>query len=445
MGNAIERRGNDLVVSAPGPLRGTGSVPGDKSVSHRVLLAGALVSGRLEVFNLSPCADVAVSRACVEALGVRVEATGDNAVVVWGRGPTGLAGAPARLGCGRSGTTLRLLAGVLAGQERDFILDGDEQLRARPMDRLVDPLTALGARIDAPGGHPPVTGRGGGLKGATVPLRRASAQVGSAVVLAALNARGTTTVVYPAPVRDHTEALLARLRAPVTRAGCTTRVTGPVTSLAPPPGGLRVPGDISAAAYLLAAGALVEASAVTVTGVGLNPGRTGFLRIMTAMGARLEIRPDPADLWEPTGTVAVASGPLEATEVDGPRVPQAIDELPLVAVLATQARGVTRVTGAQELRVKESDRIAAIVTGLRRLGADIRAAPDGFVVRGPTPLVGTAVSGQADHRIVMALAVAGLVAKGVTRVLGASYVDDSFPGFEAAVNDLAAASAPAGA
>lgn len=429
-----------------GPLRGTAPLVGDKSISHRALILGAVADGPTTLRNLSPCRDVGRTRDALRALGVAIRPAGGGdagdgtAVVVHGRGVAGLDGPAVEVQCGDSGTTLRLLAGLLAGQARAFTLDGDPGLRRRPMARVVAPLRAMGADID--GDRPPLRGRGHRpLRAAEAVLAQASAQVGSAVLLAALNADGETRVRYPAPVRDHTERMLAAMGAPIAWDGASTRLAGPVARLHPlddGTGAYRVPDDVSAAAFLLCAAALVPGSAVRLPGVGVNPGRTGLLEILGAMGAPVDVGDLAARAGEPVATLAVAAAPLRAAAVSRAVVPRAIDELPLVAVLATQAAGRTVVAGAEELRVKECDRIAAIVDGLGRLGARIEARPDGFVVDGPTPLCGARVEGRGDHRIVMALAVAGLVASGTTTVTDAGRTADSYPGFAAALAALGA-------
>lgn len=434
-----------LTIHGPsGPLRGLAPLVGDKSISHRALILSALADGPATLRNLSPCRDVRRTLDALAALGIEIRPAGADpaAVVVHGRGVGGLGGGAVALACGDSGTTLRLLAGLLAGQARAFTLDGDAGLRRRPMARVIDPLRAMGAEIDAEDGRPPIRGRGHHpLRSVDAALAQASAQVGSAVLLAALNADGDTRVRYPAPVRDHTERMLAAMGAPIAWDGTATRLRGPVARLEPlddGSGAYRVPDDISAAAFLLCAAALVPGSAVRLPGVGVNPGRTGLIDILGAMGARLEVVARAERAGEPIATLLGEAAPLHGITVDGPLVPRAIDELPLVAVLGTQARGRTVVADAAELRVKECDRIAAIVDGLGRLGASIAARPDGFVVDGPTPLRGAPVDGHADHRIVMALAVAGLVAGGTTTVTDAGRTADSYPGFAQALAALGA-------
>jgi 3-phosphoshikimate 1-carboxyvinyltransferase len=428
-----------LTVGAAAPLGGSAPLVGDKSISHRALLLAALADGPTRIRNLSPCADVGRTLACLTELGVVIDRVAPDEVTVQGRGPNGLGGPAVTLDCGDSGTTMRLLAGLLAGQQRAFTLDGAAGLRRRPMERVVAPLVAMGAHLQATDGHLPLRGRGGGLQGIEVNLAVASAQVGSAVLLAALNARGRTRVHYPTPVRDHTERMLAAMAAPVTWDGRTTTLDGLVGTLAPLGGGdATVPEDASAAAFLLAAAALVPGSLIRLTQVGMNPGRTGLLEVLSRMGASVRVTEPTERTGEPVANVELTAAPLQAVDVARDLVPRLIDELPLVAVLATQARGRTVVRDAGELRLKESDRIAAIVDGLSRLGADVVAAADGFAVTGPTPLAGTTVDGHDDHRIVMALAVAGLVASGQTVVTDAHRLGDSFPGFAGALAALGA-------
>lgn len=428
--------GSTIVIHGIGPLSGGTPLVGDKSVSHRALLLGALCDGPTRVRNLSPCGDVARTLACLEQLGIAIDRASAREVVVHGKGIAGLAGPPVELDCGDSGTTMRLLAGLLSGQDRAFVLDGSPALRRRPMERVVGPLRAMGATIGAADGCPPLHGHGGNLTGADITLDKASAQVGSAVLLAGLNAVGPTTVRYPQPVRDHTARLLAALGAPVRWDGTASQLAGSVSTLAAPDDGLTVPDDISAAAFLLTAAAVVPGSTVRLPAVGVNPGRTGIIDILAQMGARLSTTDWSTRGSEPVATLTLSQAPLVAIAVNRTVVARTIDELPLIAVLGSQATGRTVVSDAAELRVKESDRIAAIVDGLSRLGARIEARPDGFVVEGPTPLSGATVDGRGDHRIVMALAVAGLAASGETVVTGAERIADSFPGFVGAMTAL---------
>lgn len=427
-----------LVVRGGRPLRGSIRVPGDKSISHRALILGALADGPEPtcIAGLSACADVRATRRALEHLGAHIEGEPDGEVRIHGRGPQGLAGPPVRLDCQDSGTTMRLLAGLLAGQRRRFRLEAAPSLQRRPMNRVVEPLGRMGAELRALGeaGRPPLEGEGRALRGADLRLPRASAQVGSALLLAALNAQGETRVHYPAPVRDHTERLLAAMAAPIAWDARSSTLVGPVRHLARPGGGaITVPGDLSSAAFLLCAAAILPGSRIRLPGVGINPGRTGILDILRAMGAPVAVSGWRQSAGEPLADLATAAAELAAIGLGQPLVPRAIDELPLLAVLGARARGRTVLIEAGELRLKESDRIEAICSGLRRMGADIVATEAGFIVEGPGELRGAELDGRGDHRIVMALAVAGLAATGETRIRGAERIGDSYPGF---VEDL---------
>jgi 3-phosphoshikimate 1-carboxyvinyltransferase len=327
---------------------------------------------------------------------------------------------------------MRLLAGALAGRPLRAVLSGDPQLLRRPMERVAAPLRRMGARIETSAGTPPVTLDGGALRGARHRLPVASAQVKSAILLAGLRAEGETAVTEPHPSRDHTERLLAWLGAPIRRDDPRTVRVGPAALKGLT---LRVPGDVSSAAFLAAAGALVPGSDIAVEDVGLNPTRTGFLRALARMGAEVEtevLEEEP----EPRGRLRVRPCPLTGIEVGAGDVPGIVDELPLLGLVATAAEGETRVTGAGELRVKESDRIAGLVAGLRALGARAEELPDGFVVEGPTRLGGGAADARGDHRLAMTFAVAGLVAAGPVHVTGMGRAADSFPGFLRTLEDL---------
>lgn len=420
------------VGPATAPLTGVRRVPGDKSISHRAAILAALAHGESRVRGFSPAGDCLATLAVLAALGVGVART-DDAVLVDGGGPAGLRVPRGPLDCARSGTTMRLGAGMLAAAPFASTLTGDPQLLRRPMDRVAEPLRLMGAEVQlAEGGRPPLTILGRPLRGMEYRLPVPSAQVKSAILLAGLQASGTTTVTEAVPARDHTERLLRAMGAPVRsrEAGAERLVTveaGPLDPI-----DLVVPGDFSSAASLLAAAVLLPGSDLVVGGVGLNPGRTGFLGILGRMGAVLEVR-RAEDGVEPWGDVWVRHGELQGTTVDAGDVPSSIDELPLLGVVATQAEGVTEVRGAGELRVKESDRIAGLVGGLRALGADAEELPDGFVVRGPVRLRGGLLDGRGDHRLAMAFAVAGLIASEPVRVVGMEFVADSFPGFLASL------------
>ncbi len=410
-------------------LRGAARVPADKSITHRGLILGAVATGESRLANPSPAGDCAATLTCLQALGVQVEqAPGEWRIR--GLGLRGLQEPTDALDCCRSGTTMRLLAGLLSGQEGLFVLRGDPQLHRRPMGRIVEPLRAMGAQITgrAGGKFPPLVVQGSPLRGTVHHLTVASAQVKSCLLLAGLLAEGTTTVHSPAPSRDHTERLLRATGVPLREDGTTVSVEGPMEALAPLD--LTVPGDFSSAAFLLVAACLVPGSEVVLQGVGLNPTRIGLLHVLRQMGASVEVRMDEAsNAGEPAGDLLVRWSPLRGAEVGGESIPALIDEVPILAVAATQAEGVTVVRDADDLRHKESDRIAATVQELQKLGARIEERPDGFVVEGPARLRGARVESHGDHRLALALAVAGLVAQGETVVEEFGRAADSFPGF----------------
>lgn len=454
---------NQLAVQPSGPLQGSIGVPGDKSISHRTLLLGALADGASHIRGFLPSADCLATLGCIRALGVAVtplssppphqggggtslpgvslsQQEGDYAtLVIHGRGLRGLQAPQAPLDCARSGTTMRLLAGIMAGQSFDSVLTGDPQLRGRPMERIARPLRQMGAQIETVDGHAPLTIRGRRLQGYDHRLPVASAQVKSAILLAGLHADGPTVVRQPGPARDHTELMLEAM-------GSAIEITGLTVTLAPRPSplaplNLTVPGDMSSAAFPLVAAALVPGSQVTVDGVGLNPTRTGLLDVLGAMGADITVENEREQGGEPVADITVRASELRSTEISGHTVVRMIDEFPVLAVAATQADGTTAVHDAAELRVKETDRIAVIAGELQKLGARIQPQPDGFVVEGPTPLHGAVVDSHSDHRIAMALAIAGLVAQGETTISNTTCIADSFPGFVEVMRNMGAAMA----
>jgi 3-phosphoshikimate 1-carboxyvinyltransferase len=406
------------------------TVPGDKSISHRALLLGAIAEGRTFLGNLSPAADVASTASCLAACGAWIRPFGEGKLVLDGAGMGRSLSTPAAvLDCGNSGTTMRLLSGVLAGHTLEAVLDGDASLRRRPMRRVAVPLELMGAAVEpTPEGTAPLRVRGRHpLRPVEYTLPVASAQLKSAVLLAALAAEGPSTVIEPAPSRDHTERLLRLGEVPVTMAG--GRVT--VTPAPLQPFGLRIPGDLSSAAFLLALAAARPGWRVRCPGVTLNPGRTGVLEVLGEMGAEVAVEPGAdAGGVEPVGDVEVRGAPLRAVTIAGDRIPRLIDELPVLAVLATQAEGTTVIRDAAELRAKESDRIALVAAGLRALGAECEEAPDGLAVHGPARLRATSLDAHGDHRLAMAWAVAACLAEGgPTTIGGADCVAVSYPRF----------------
>lgn len=427
----------NLTVRAVPRLAGETEVPGDKSITHRALLLGALGDGPSRVSGYLDGGDCRATITCLRALGVAVEPVGEGALLVHGRGLRGWRAPDGPLDCARSGTAMRLLAGLLAGQAFPSVLTGDPQLLRRPMGRVVEPLRLMGARIRGADGtdSAPLEIGGGPLRGIRYELPVASAQVKSCVLLAGLYAVGDTVVLEPGPSRDHTERLLRARGVALRSEGRRHWMRGPADALRALD--TRIPGDLSSAAYLLVGAVLAREGGVRVRQVGVNPTRTGILDVLRQMGAALEAERPRLEGGEPVADLVARPSPLRAAAVCGDLVPRTIDEFPILALAATQAHGVTRVRDAAELRVKESDRIATLSAELRALGAEIVEHPDGFDVHGPTPLHGADVDAHGDHRLAMTLVVAGLLAEGETRIRGAECIGDSFPGFERVVESVA--------
>jgi 3-phosphoshikimate 1-carboxyvinyltransferase len=423
----------DRTVKPAKGLRGCIRVPGDKSVSHRAVMFASLAGGTSQVDGFLPSGDCLATVACMRALGVQIVEHSPTSLMVHGYGLRGLQRPASPLNCVRSGTTMRLLSGILAGQGFDSLLTGEEQLLLRPMGRITEPLRRMGAQIDDVDGRAPLAIRGQQLHGTDHTLSVASAQVKSALLLAGLYADGPTVVRQCGPARDHTERMLAAMGAAIDITRLDVTLVPGVSLL---PLSIQVPGDFSSAAYLLVAGALVPGSHLTIKEVGVNPTRTGLLDVLRGMGAQIELENEREQGGEPVANLVVRSGTLRGTAVQGDTVVRMIDEFPILAVAATQAHGQTIVRDATELRVKETDRIATVVSELRRLGADIGPRADGFVVSGPTPLRGTTVESHDDHRLAMALSIAGLIAEGATVVQHTDCIADSFPGFEDALHSL---------
>ncbi|CAN5519069.1 3-phosphoshikimate 1-carboxyvinyltransferase [soil metagenome] len=409
------------------PLTGGVTMPGDKSISHRAVVLAGLARGRSVLRGVNLGRDVLATCRVTSQLGVRCAVDLSNRRVdVQGYGWDGLREPDDVLDAGNSGTTLRTVLALCAASPWGAVLTGDATLRARPMMRVTVPLRAMGATIDGrcDGDRPPLWVRGAALDGIEWRSEIASAQVKTAVLLAGLRADGPTSWTEPALSRDHTERMLTASGVPVRRSGLTVTVSG---GGEPEARDRRVPGDVSAATFLLVAASLIPGSELSVHDVGLNPTRTGALTVLRRMGADLSTELAGEDAGEPYGTVTARHAELRATEIGGEEVATLIDEVPALAVAATQAAGTTVITGAEELRVKESNRIDAMTEGLRRLGADVEARPDGLVVVGPTPLGPGAIDARGDHRIALALAVAGLVSGRRVDIRGWSCVDTSFP------------------
>ena len=415
-------------------LTGRAEVPGDKSISHRAALLGGLAQGVTEVHGYLEAEDCLRTIAAIDALGVHVTRKGPGKYRIAGAGLHGL-GEPADvIDCGNSATTSRLLLGVLAGQSFWTMLTGDASLRGRPMGRVAEPLRRMGATIvgRADGARLPLAVRGARpLTAIEYTLPVASAQLKSALLLAGLYADGPVTIREPAASRDHSERMLRRFGARVERHEHGVRIVPSELAATT----LRVPGDVSSAAFLLAAALVVPDSRVTIDGVGLNPTRTGLLEVLGEMGARLAVASAETD-DEPAGSIEASTSELRGTRVGGAVIPRLIDEIPALAVVAALAAGRTEIHDAAELRVKESDRIAAIARGLGAMGARVTERPDGLVIDGGERLRGARVSSGGDHRLAMALAIAGLVAQGETVVDDTACIETSFPRFADTINAL---------
>jgi 3-phosphoshikimate 1-carboxyvinyltransferase len=421
-----------ITTAAPARLQGELVMPGDKSISHRAALIGSLARGDTEVQGFLAAQDCLSTLSCLRALGVSAVLRGDRLLI---RGGGGVFTAPRKpLDAGNSGTTARLLLGVLAAQQFETTLTGDPSLRKRPMDRVVEPLKRMGAQVEGDGTRLPLRIRGGNLKPLTYTLPVASAQVKSALLLAGLQASGLTVIEEPFPSRNHTELMLEQFGATVAVAGNRISIEGKQIPMASQ---VRVPGDISAAAFFLVAGAIVPRAVIKIKDVGINPTRRGIVDLLMEMGADIQIQ--NRRFWgkEEVADLLVRGGaPLRAITVGGDAIPRVIDEIPILAVAAAHARGVTVIRDAAELRVKESDRIAALARELAKLGAEIEERPDGLVIEGGRPLTGAVVESGGDHRMAMALAVAGLAASGKTTVRGAEAIKISFPAFLSILRSL---------
>lgn len=426
---------SELEIVGPRPLRGRVRMPGDKGISHRALIAAALADGVSTITHLGPGDDVVRTRDALVALGVAIAA--DSARVrITGHGLDAMRAPVADIDCGNSGTTMRMLAGLLAGRPFTSVLVGDESLSQRPMQRVVSPLRALGADIDGRdnGSYAPLVVRGGGLVGSRVVLEVASGQVKTALVLAGLQARGTTEIVEPAASRDHTERLLSALGAPVKRVDDrTTRVsTG-----TPHPFDTDVPGDPSSAAFFVVAATVTPGSEIVIEDASLNPGRVAFLDVLRSMGADISVTPHGERLGEPVGDINVRASQLRATSFESSE--SIIDEVPVLAVAAAFADGATIIGNAAELRVKESNRIATIEQELAKLGVKVDVTTDGLVVHGGMPRAATTTS-HGDHRIAMAMATAANAVEGTSYVKEWGSVAISYPDF---AHDLEQLTVPA--
>lgn len=428
-----EKRDMQQKIKSPLRLEGEIIPPGDKSISHRAVIFNSIGTGAALITNFLPGADCFSTVECMRKLGVKIEVEEkvnfSPSLRVEGKGSQGLREPGDILDAGNSGTSMRLLSGLLAAQPFFSVITGDESLRSRPMGRVIKPLGLMGAGIWGRGNNSfaPLAIQGGRLKGISYELPVASAQLKSALILAALYADGTTILTEPAPSRDHTEGMLAAMGVILNRKGSKLSIT----PLSRPPVCLdiNIPGDISSAAFWLVAGLLHPRATVKIKNCGLNPTRTGILDVLKSMGASLEILSEREEGGERVGEILVRSSQLKSTIIEGEMIPRLIDELPVIAVAATQAQGTTIIRNAEELRVKESDRIGTTVRELSKMGADIKAQPDGMIIKGKSILTGSLVDSYKDHRLAMSLAVAALAAQGETIIDNSEYVDISYPLF----------------
>ncbi|MGZ0053228.1 3-phosphoshikimate 1-carboxyvinyltransferase [Brevibacillus gelatini] len=409
-------------------IAGTVRVPGDKSISHRAVMFGALAEGVTTIEGFLPGADCLSTISCFRRMGIEIEQQGDK-VTVYGKGWYGLQEPEQHLDVGNSGTTIRLMSGIMATQPFHVVLEGDESIAKRPMRRVIGPLRQMGAKIDGrkDGEFTPLSIRGGKLEGIAYQSPVASAQVKSAILLAGLQANGVTSVTEPHLSRDHTERMLQAFGVSVVRDGLTVSVEGgqKLTGRA-----ISVPGDISSAAFLIAAVMVVPGSSLLIENVGVNPSRTGIIDVVKAMGGRLELLNERVVNEEPVADLLVTHSQLHGIEIAGDIIPRLIDEIPVIAVMATQAKGKTVIRDAEELKVKETDRIATVASQLSKFGGRVTPTEDGMIIEGETALTGAVIDSMGDHRIGMAMAIAGLAATGETGIENEEAINVSFPGFE---------------
>lgn len=431
-----------IIVRPARELRGSLTVPGDKSISHRALMFAGLAKGKSSIKGFLNGKDCHATLHIMGQLGVTIDEISPTELTIDGLGRNGLKEPEGPLDCDNSGTTMRLLSGLLCSQHFYSVLTGTPQLRSRPMGRIANPLREMGAIILGRKGGllAPLTLAGTSqspqLRGIRYEMPVASAQVKSAIILAGLNAVNKTIVIEPGPARDHTERMLQAMGAPLTVVDHTITVEPLTESLRPL--AITIPGDISSAAFLIVAACLVDGSDVELKGVGLNPTRMGIVKALLKMGANIEISNERDEGGEPVGDLRIRSSELIGTEFGGRDIVTMIDEIPVLVLAASQAKGQTIIRDAGELRVKESDRIAVTAELMRSLGADVEERPDGFMVAGSSSLSGGTYDSHGDHRLAMMLAVAGLVANGETMVTSAEVIPDSYPGFEDALRELGA-------
>ena len=419
-------------------LRGEITPPPDKSISHRAIMFAAMAEGKSRVTNFLRAEDPLSTMNAFRALGINVTETGSGEVLIEGKGLRGFTEPDDVIDCGNSGTTIRLITGLLAGCPFFTVLTGDDSLKQRPMARVIDPLKKMGAVIAARGGdrYPPIAIKGGGLKALDYKMPIASAQVKSCLILAGLYAEGTTRIIEPQRSRDHSERMLSAMGADIRVDGLIISVNGNPRLTA---ADIEVPADFSSAAFFIAGALLVPNSEIFIKGVGMNPTRTGLIGVISEMGAEIKLENRREVSGEQVADVICSSsGKLKAIRIDGGLVPSLIDEFPIICVLASMAEGVTRIRGAAELRVKESDRISAMAAELTKLGVSVLEYPDGIDITGGAGFDGGVVESHGDHRIAMALSIAALVANNPVRISDALCVDISFPRFYEMLKELEA-------
>ncbi len=425
----------ELVIEKIKKLKGNISVPGDKSISHRSLILGSIAQGETRIYNFLNSLDCLKTLECMQALGAEIELDKDNSVKIKGKGLYGLQEPKDILDVGNSGTTIRLLTGLLSGQNFYSVLNGDNSIRRRPMKRVTQPLRLMGADIwgRKDGQFAPLNVRGNKLNSLHYTLPVASAQVKTALLLAGLYTAGETVIKEPLPTRDHTERMLEIMLADIKNSPLEIKIKGGKQLKGTD---IFIPGDISSAAYFVAAASMLRDSQIIIKHVGVNPTRTGIIEILNKMGAKINILNYQIKSNEPQADLKIEYSELKGMEIKEEMMPFLIDELPLIAVVATQVQGKTVVSGARELRVKETDRIKAIVSELKKMGADIEEKEDGFIVTGSSRLKGAVCESYNDHRIAMSLAVAALLAEGKTVIKNSECIDISFPGFEKTLQKL---------
>ncbi|TWI58868.1 3-phosphoshikimate 1-carboxyvinyltransferase [Halalkalibacter nanhaiisediminis] len=415
-------------------LNGTIRVPGDKSISHRAVMFGAIAEGTTTVEGFLAGEDCLSTIDCFRKLGVRIEQNGEN-VTIEGKGWDGLKEPSEILDVGNSGTTTRLMLGILATRPFHSVLIGDDSIAKRPMARVTTPLREMGSHIDGRenGQFTPLSVRGGQTKGIAYESKVASAQVKSAILLAGLQSEGVTSVSEPALSRDHTERMLEAYGVEVKREGLKVSVEGGQVLKAQH---ITVPGDVSSAAFFLVAAAIVPGSKVTLQGVGMNPTRSGIVDVLLEMGATMNVMNERLAGGEPIADITIETSSLKGIEISGDLIPRLIDEIPVIAVLATQAEGKTVIRDAEELKVKETNRIDTVVSELKKLGASIKATDDGMIIEGKTSLHGASVSSYGDHRIGMAMAIAGLITEGSVEIERSEAIAVSYPNFFEHIEEL---------